>query len=160
MDYGSRRMGRVDRGDGVEVDAVDAAVSDRSRLHHQLALNTPNIERFGKRLKATYPAYRNSLGKDPGPVLKEIAMLSAVVDHAIRAVQRTHLATRSGRDAQRQVLGALTALERALTDLKHAFSTHNTSAHNRALNQARKSLKQCERLRTKASHALGFSWRL
>ncbi len=153
-------MDRVDRGHESEVDGVTAQASDRSLLHHQLALNGPNIELFSKRLRATFPAYQLSLGKQPGPVLEDIAALSAVVDHAIRAVQRTKLATSSGREAQRLVLGALNALDGALTDLKHAISASSASASNSALGKARTSLKQCEHLRTQASHALGFSWRL
>ncbi len=153
-------MDRVDRGRDTGVDAALAAASDLSLLRHQLALNGPNIELFSKRLRATFPVYQESLGKQPGPVLKEIAALSAVVDHAIRAIQRTNLATGAGRDAQRLVLGALNALEGALIDLKHAFSASSASASNSALGKARTSLKRCEHLRNQASHALEFSWRL
>lgn len=135
-------------------------MSDRFRLRGQLTVNSSEIERVSKRLGAAYPAYKESLGKHPGPVLKEIVALAAVVRHAIRAVEGIHLATDAARHAQGIALGALRALQRGLTDLHSAFSTHDEAVAKLALGHADAHAKQCEQLRAEASKALGFPWRL
>ena len=153
----------MERGDGAQtagVEASDARASDRSVLGQHLIAIGGNVTRHSKRLNASYPAYRKSLGHHPAPVLKEIAALTAAVKHAVTAVQGAHLTTGAGHRAQGLVLRTLGALEAGLTDLHNAFSARDAESAQRALRDAQTRLKRCEQLREQASQALGFAWRL
>jgi hypothetical protein len=111
-------------------------------------------------LKILLTNYRDGGGKDPAPVIAQIATISGQVQKMSSELRGVPLSSPAASHARTVVLQTLTAMAGAFGYLRASMTAHSTGAAQHALQSAKTQLAQVQSLQKQASQALGFNWKL
>lgn len=144
----------------IDVAVAASASADRATLRRELTASARRLKPLGGHFRAACKAYKAHLGHDATGVLKALAALQLATHQEMTRVKKLKLSSAAGRKAQTLVVRTLVLFGAGLANLHTAFASGDAQKKQRALAAARKHVSSGNRMRRKASKALGFSWRL